>query len=159
MKLTHITLAALVFSSFFSQAEPAKRETIEQVLKATDAPAMLDYAYAQMEQMVQANRTNPDDALSQKQQREMQQLFRSEMSWSQLEEPIIAVYAQVFSEDEMQSILDFYQSPAGQKLVKRQPELVQQSMQMMQTLMQGMMPKIQAMAEKHAKERAAQSSQ
>lgn len=159
MKLTHITLAALVFSSFFSQAEPAKRETIEQVLKATDAPAMLDYAYAQMEQMVQANRTNPDDALSQQQQREMQQLFRSEMSWSQLEEPIIAVYAQVFSEDEMQSILDFYQSPAGQKLVKRQPELVQQSMQMMQTLMQGMMPKIQAMAEKHAKERAAQSSQ
>jgi len=159
MKLTHITLAALVFSSFFSQAEPAKRETIEQVLKATDAPAMLDYAYAQMEQMVQANQTNPNDALSQQQQREMQQLFRSEMSWSQLEEPIIAVYAQVFSEDEMQSILDFYQSPAGQKLVKRQPELVQQSMQMMQTLMQGMMPKIQAMAEKHAKERAAQSSQ
>jgi len=159
MKLTHITLAALVFSSFFSQAEPAKRETIEQVLKATDAPAMLDYAYAQMEQMVQANQTNPNDALSQQQQREMQQLFRSEMSWSQLEEPIIAVYAQVFSEDEMQSILDFYQSPAGQKLVKRQPELVQQSMQMMQTLMQGMMPKIQAIAEKHAKERAAQSSQ
>ncbi|WP_337842470.1 DUF2059 domain-containing protein [Rheinheimera sp.] len=159
MKLKLMALTALVCCSFFSQAEPAKRETIEQVLKATDAPAMLDYAYAQMEQMMQANQTTPNDALSQKHMREMQQLFRTEMSWSQLEEPIIAMYTQVFSEEEMQSILGFYQSPAGQKLVKRQPELVQQSMQMMQTLMQGMMPKMQAMSEKHAKERAAQAAQ
>lgn len=159
MKLKLMALTALVCCSFFSQAEPAKRETIEQVLKATDAPAMLDYAYAQMEQMAVPKQANANDALSQKHLREMQQLLRTEMSWQQLEEPIIGIYTQVFSEDEMQSILSFYQSEAGQKLVKRQPELVQQSMQMMQTLMQNMMPKITALAEKQAKERAAQTAQ
>jgi hypothetical protein len=95
------------------------------------------------------------DPQIQQDMQEMNALVRAELSWDKMEEPLIALYGSVFSEAELQDIIEFYQSPAGQKMLKRQPELMQGTMVMMQQQMQSLMPKIKALTEKQSAARKA----
>ncbi len=160
IKLLSCTVALLF--SLQAQAEPATRATIEKFLQVTEAASMMDQAYQNMDQMTAQMLASSGldvtkDPQVQKDMQEMNALVRTEMSWDKLEEPLIALYGNVFSEAELQDIIEFYQSPAGQKMLKRQPELIQGTMVMMQQQMQNLMPKIKALTEKqHAARKAAQ---
>lgn len=160
LKLLSCTVALLF--SLQAQAEPATRATIEKFLQVTEAANMMDQAYQNMDQMTAQMLASSGldvakDPQIQKDMQEMNALVRAEMSWDKLEEPLIALYGNVFSEAELQDIIEFYQSPAGQKMLKRQPELIQGTMVMMQQQMQNLMPKIKALTEKqHAARKAAQ---
>lgn len=136
------------------QAQPATRDTIEQFLTVTEARQMLELAYQQMDQMQQrASAGQPADALSKKHREQVQQLLKAELSWDNLQEPLIALYGTVFSDAELQDIISFYQSPAGQKFLKRQPELMQNTMQMMQQRMVALQPKLEALIKQQQAER------
>ncbi len=160
IKLLSCTVALLF--SLQAQAEPATRATIEKFLQVTEAANMMDHAYQNMDQktaqmLASSGLDVAKDPQIQKDMQEMNALVRAEMSWDKLEEPLIALYGNVFSEAELQDIIEFYQSPAGQKMLKRQPELIQGTMVMMQQQMQNLMPKIKALTEKqHAARKAAQ---
>jgi len=160
IKLLSCTVALLF--SLQAQAEPATRATIEKFLQVTEAANMMDQAYQNMDQMTAQMLASSGldvakDPKIQKDMQEMNALVRAEMSWDKMEEPLIALYGNVFSEAELQDIIEFYQSPAGQKMLKRQPELIQGTMVMMQQQMQNLMPKIKALTEKqHAARKAAQ---
>jgi len=143
-------------SALHVQAEPATRPTVEQFLKVTEARQMLELAYQQMDQLTQQSSTSQQtDALQSKHRQQVQDLVKAELSWEQLQEPLIALYGTVFSEAELQDIIQFYQSAAGQKLLKRQPELMQNTMQLMQQRMQALQPKLQALIKQQQAERAA----
>lgn len=121
---------------------------------------MMDQAYQSMDQMTSQMLASTGldtkrDKQIQQDMQEMNALVRAELSWDKLEEPLIALYGSVFSEDELQEIIAFYQSDVGQKMLKRQPELMQGTMVMMQEQMQAMMPKVKALAEKQRAARKA----
>lgn len=162
MRIKLLSCAAALLFSLQAQAEPATRATIEKFLQVTEAAKMMDQAYQNMDQMTAQMLASSGldvakDPQVQKDMQEMNALVRTEMSWDKLEEPLIALYGNVFSEAELQDIIEFYQSPAGQKMLKRQPELIQGTMVMMQQQMQNLMPKIKALTEKqHAARKAAQ---
>lgn len=162
MRIKLLSCAAALLFSLQAQAEPATRATIEKFLQVTEAANMMDQAYQNMDQMTAQMLASSGldvakDPQVQKDMQEMNALVRAEMSWDKLEEPLIALYGNVFSEAELQDIIEFYQSPAGQKMLKRQPELIQGTMVMMQQQMQNLMPKIKALTEKqHAARKAAQ---
>lgn len=145
-------------SALHVQAEPATRPTVEQFLKVTEARQMLELAYQQMDQLPQqADAGKSADALQNQHRQQVQDLVKAELSWDQLQEPLIALYGTVFSESELQDIIQFYQSAAGQKLLKRQPELMQNTMQLVQQRMQALQPKLQALIKQQQAERAARS--
>lgn len=48
------------------------------------------------------------------------------MGWEGLKEDIVAMYMQTFTEAELDEINAFYSTPAGQKLIARLPDLIQQ---------------------------------
>ncbi len=162
MRIKMLSCAAALLFSLQVQAEPATRATIEKFLQVTEAANMMDQAYQNMDQMTSQMLASSGldvekDPQIQRDMQEMNTLVRAEMSWDKLEEPLIALYGNVFSEAELQDIIEFYQSPAGQKMLKRQPELIQGTMVMMQEQMQSLMPKIKALTEKqHAARKAAQ---
>lgn len=162
MRIKLLSCAAALLFSLQAQAEPATRATIEKFLQVTEAANMMDQAYQNMDQMTAQMLASSGldvakDPQVQKDMQEMNALVRAEMSWDKMEEPLIALYGNVFSEAELQDIIEFYQSPAGQKMLKRQPELIQGTMVMMQQQMQSLMPKIKALTEKqHAARKAAQ---
>lgn len=41
---------------------------------------------------------------------------------------IIVVYSQHFTEEDLKAVIEFYETPAGKKLVKETPEILQESM-------------------------------
>ncbi len=160
MRIKLLSCAAALLFSLQAQAEPATRATIEKFLQVTEAANMMDQAYQNMDQMTAQMLASSGldvekDPQIQKDMQEMNALVRAEMSWDKLEEPLIALYGNVFSEAELQDIIAFYQSDAGQKMLKRQPELIQGTMVMMQEQMQTLMPKIKALSEKQRAARKA----
>jgi hypothetical protein len=56
-----------------------------------------------------------------------------------LQDDIAGVYSQVFTKDELNGIADFYDTPSGQALLDKQPQIQQKMMQvMMPRMMQAM---------------------
>lgn len=160
MRIKLLSCAAALLFSLQAQAEPATRATIEKFLQVTEAANMMDQAYQNMDQMTaqmlaSSGLDTKRDKQIQQDMQEMNALVRAELSWDKLEEPMIALYGNVFSEAELQDIIAFYQSDAGQKMLKRQPELIQGSMVMMQEHMQQLMPKMKALMEKQSQQRKA----
>ena len=48
------------------------------------------------------------------------------IGWDALHEDLVQMYLQAFTEQELDAINTFYSTPAGQKVITRVPELVQQ---------------------------------
>ncbi len=76
------------------------------------------------------------------QDRIMDILFE-ELSWEQMKDDFIELYASVFSEEEIRALLEFYRSSAGQKLNKKMPELMEKSMVISQKHVREAAPRIQ----------------
>jgi len=68
------------------------------------------------------------------------------------------IYAEVFAEDEIQGLIDFYHSPVGKKLLEKQPQLMGATMTRMQTEMAKFMPQVQQAAMQAVQEAKASHS-
>jgi uncharacterized protein len=62
---------------------------------------------------------------------------------------VAAVYADVFSVEELREINAFFKSPLGQKMIEKMPELMQKSMLITQSRMKSMMPELQSLGEQY----------
>ncbi len=56
----------------------------------------------------------------------------------------IRLYQETFDQDEVESLIHFYKSPAGQAFVKKMPILTQKTMAMTQSQLQSLLPKVRA---------------
>jgi hypothetical protein len=54
----------------------------------------------------------------------MKAFFDKHMSWAALKTEMAQLYAEQFTEEELQDITKFYQSPAGKKMARLTPDLV-----------------------------------
>ncbi len=54
------------------------------------------------------------------------------------------IYMESFTQDEVDGMLAFYATPAGQALIKKMPVAMQKTMEAMQQMMGPMMQKLQA---------------
>ncbi len=79
----------------------------------------------------------PEDVLEQ---------ITSEMNWDGVKQDYIDIYADMFTEEELKGLVDFYKSPAGKAFVEKQPDLMKRSMEVMQKRMMKWMPKLQGMS-------------
>ncbi|MCK4809888.1 MAG: DUF2059 domain-containing protein [Candidatus Omnitrophica bacterium] len=71
-------------------------------------------------------------------------LISQELSWDKLKDDYITVYADTFSEKELEGIINFYKTPVGKKFTEKTPELMKKSMDISQKQMQELMPKLQS---------------
>lgn len=62
------------------------------------------------------------------------------------------IYAEVFTDEELQGLIDFYKTPAGQKFIDKQQDLAGATMVRMQQEMSKVMPKIQEAIKKSIQE-------
>ena len=62
---------------------------------------------------------------------------------------IAAIYADVFTVDELRGIVDFYHSPLGKKMMERMPELMQKTMLITQDRVKSMTPELQSIGEEY----------
>lgn len=76
---------------------------------------------------------------------QVMEIIMKELSWENIKGDYIELYAEVFTIEELKGLIAFYESPAGQAFVKKQPELNQKSMMLSQKMMMKIMPKLPGM--------------
>lgn len=159
--LSTLLIAAALTFSISTQAAPPSDESINQLLEVSKAGKLMDSVWAQMDgfmkssmqQVTKGKPVNADEqAIMDKQQSKMIAIMKDELSWDKMKEGFVQVYRETFSQDEIDGIIAFYKSPAGQAFIDKQPALMKNTMTLMQQRMGPMMKKIQEMTEETAKE-------
>ena len=153
--------AVVLTPSISAQAAPPSSQSVEKLLELSKAGKQMNSVFDQMDGMMktslkQLTKGKPPGAAEQaildKQQAKMMVILKDEFSWAKMKAPFIQVYCETFSQEEVDGLIAFYQSPAGQAFVDKQPALMKNTMTIMQERMGPMMQKIQQMSEETAKE-------
>lgn len=141
-----------VAAAWADEAEHAK--LAEQALAAMDVQKTIEQSFEaakrmQMAQLNNMNLSSADAEKTKKMQTEIMSLVKEEFSWDKVKDSYIKLYADVFTEDELKGLIEFYNSPAGRKFIEKMPELMQKSSMMTQKQMMGLMPKIKAISARY----------
>lgn len=158
-KLLFIAIATCFLTQ--ANAAPASRESVEALLEATKSQTTMESAYPAMEQFIRQSMQQAAGAtpLTPEQMRifdampaRVMVVMRSEFSWEKMKPEFIQLYQGTFDQEEIDGLLVFYRSTAGQAFVNKMPTVMQKTMILTQAQMQRLMPKIKATIEQAAKE-------
>ncbi len=158
MQIIKVSLCALLLvlgaiSTFaFAADSPASEASIRELIEVTQSKKMLDGLMAQTAAMIKTQIQNslPGKKFTAKQQKilnEMQdkmvEVFIDEMKWDTLEPMFIDIYKKSFSQTDVDDMISFYKSKAGQNMIAKMPVVMQNTMLAMQGRMALLMPKLE----------------
>ena len=144
--------ALLCLAAPLALAAPPSDAQIDKLLEVMRArqtvDAMLPQIEASQKQMV-AQMTAGQD-VTPEQQASFERIMdktnarvRQALAWDKLEPMYRDIYRQTFSGEDVDAMIEFYGSPAGQRVLDTMPQLMQQSMAAMQKLMVPMLQDMQ----------------
>lgn len=134
----------LLLAAALAHAEPPSDADINRLLGASRAQNLLDSMMSQMEAMQQqqfkqysAGRTLTAEQSGQldKIQAKTSTILRKSLSWQEMRPLYISAYKQSFTREDVIAMAEFYESPAGQRLLDKTPVLMQNVMQAVQQKM------------------------
>ena len=119
---------AKIESAPAEKVDPAKEKAIRHLLDVTDTSKIGDHLSGAISMQVRSamSRTLPDERL-QKFMVDFDRKFHARLPSSQVTDRVVPIYAQYFSMEDIQGLIQFYESPLGQRVVKTLPEVVQES--------------------------------
>lgn len=120
MKLAIIPLLALISFSSNTFATQASEESVKQLMHKTGAGELGVQA---MNQMLPALKQMLPDAPE-----AFWDDYMAEFNPEDLVEMTVPIYQKYLTEEEVQALNRFYETPAGKKLIKVQPQIMQESM-------------------------------
>lgn len=125
-----------------------KQEKAKLLLELSEAETSIDIMYDQMQQMVSQQvavmGVKPDEeAILEGFMQQFVEEMRTTISWEAMLPEFITIYADVYTEAELDGLIAFYQSPVGQAFIEKQPLIMQQSQPLTQELAMQFVPKIQ----------------
>jgi len=148
--------------------EASKQAKVKELFAVMHMDHSLDRMRSAMEQQVQATAKNaPGTEQMTPEKKKMQQEFvdnsmkvvDENFGWSELEPAYVKLYADTYTEAELDGILAFYKSPAGQALLTKTPELSAGVMQIVHGHMGDFQPKMQGLQELYVKAMAPPAAQ
>jgi uncharacterized protein len=148
--------------------EASKQAKVKELFAVMHMDHSLDRMRSAMEQQVQATAKNaPGAEQMTPEKKKMQQEFvdnsmkvvDENFGWLELEPAYVKLYADSYTEAELDGILAFYRSPAGQALLTKTPELSAGVMQIVHGHMGDFQPKMQSLQELYVKAMAPPAAQ
>lgn len=134
------------------RAEPATDASIRELMEVTRAREVLEQTREttekQLAESFQKSSRSPQGAehITQEAHEKLRALVREELSWEKLEPVQLRIYRDSLTEEEVQGMIAFYRTPAGQALAKKMPVVAQNSMNEVQGKMRSVMQKAMAIA-------------
>jgi hypothetical protein len=128
--------------------------SIKQLLETAQVHKLLDSVMTQMDTLLQQTikqatqgRKVPPKVQKDidKRQAEMMAILKDMLDWKKLEPMYTRVYQKSFTQQEVDGMLAFYQTPAGQAVINKMPLVMQNTMNEMQEMMSPVIQKIQKM--------------
>ena len=152
MKLV-VTLVFAVFAAQAALAQEAKpsEASVRQLFEVMHSSKLLDAYMTQIDTTMRASMQQAlaGQQLNPKQQkilddmgRQIGSLVKAELNWPAIEPLMIDVYRNTFSQHEVDGMLAFYRSEAGQAVIAKLPTAMQLSMTGIQSHAQALTPKI-----------------
>ncbi len=149
-------LAALLLTLPLAHADDAsKRAKIDEMFTLTKINQIFDQMITQMsaaaktaadQQAANQNLTPEQQKLTDQFQARTQGIVGQYLSMDHLKPIIVQVYMDTYTEDEIDGILAFYRSPAGQAFLAKTPQLMTRTVELMQTTMADVQPQLQQAA-------------
>lgn len=150
-----LSLSTLLFISAASATAadaPPSDESLRTLFEVSKVKSLLDNISGQMNGMMkstmdqaiagQPSTPKQDQAIANYQER-MAAIMREELSWTKLEPMYLKVYRNTFTQSEIDGMIVFYQTPAGEAMINKMPQVMQQTMTEMQGQMGPIMEKMQ----------------
>ena len=131
---------------------PADDARIDRLLEVTRARGMLDATLPQIEasqQQMLAQMTAGRELDAAQQQRidsllaSSSSAVRKALSWENLAPVYRDIYRQTFTGEDIDAMIAFYESPAGQRMLEKMPALMQNTMNAMQRLVVPMLQQME----------------
>ncbi len=149
MNIRHLAICACLLAAAPAIAAnaPPTDESIQELLTLTNAHQLLDQVKVQMDsQMASAMRdaqqgqalTPERQAILDRMQTKMAAVISQALNWDALQPIYVNTYKASLTQDELDGIISFYQSPAGQAYTKKMPLIMQNVMAEMQGLIKSM---------------------
>jgi len=141
-----ITLVSLASCQLNAKS---KHDKIVELLEIMQSEKMIDKTFSNM---IEVFKNQPGEELNKEQEEELLVFSMNEMkaiAKKAIEEDYPAIYDKYFSEKEIDELINFYQSSAGQKYLKAMPEIQKDFMQVM---MRKYMPEFKKKMEEKKKE-------
>jgi hypothetical protein len=158
-------LASLIFASL-AHCAPASLESIDRLVADTKLEKLFDTMSTNVDQVMRRSMeaSTQGQQLSPAQRRVIDataakfvQVMREEMTWDKMRPLYVQIYQESFTQEEIDGLIAFYESPAGVAFVEKMPFVMQKSMSIMQSRMAPMLEKMKAaMKEAIAEPKAAQ---
>lgn len=150
-KFIAIASICLASVSAFADTKPSDA-SLDELLTITDSKALVDGMWPQVEAMMNnsAKQALGGATLNSDQQEVMREanaklaaIFKEEFSYDKMKPMMISIYKESFSQDEVDGMIRFYKSKAGQAVTKKMPAVMQATMANVQSQMSVVLPKIQ----------------
>lgn len=148
MNKTQIVLFLFLFPLLGTLTFADTKEKAVELMKVMEVRKQIDIAMKQVEgfsdKMIEAQNLDPKikEAAKTASKKSISETLKvmQEIKWENI---FADIYTKVFTEEELQGLIDFYKSPLGKKMLEKQPELMAATMNKMQAEMSKFMPKIQ----------------
>jgi uncharacterized protein len=115
----------------------------EEMLNQTLSMALNQTKSGVLEQMLDIKQTPEQQKSLEAMQDKMTAILSNALSWEKIKPIFIKVYADAFTEPELDGLIAFYKSPAGQAMIAKTPAIMMKSNQLIQQQMAPAMAEIQ----------------
>lgn len=147
-----LALCAFLLAPALAQDTPLDDARVDRLLEVTQARQMLDDLLPQIEasqrQMV-TQLTAGQELDAARRQRLDEVISRSNasiaqaMAWENVEPIYRDIYRKTFSAEDIDAMIAFYETPAGQRMIEKMPALMQNTMEAMQRLIVPMLQQME----------------
>lgn len=140
-------LLILLLTALFSMpvfATPAQDASIEKLLILTEARKLNDSLIAGSDEMIETTLKpilQPDNMTTEKKKMvesfldKYKHIVREEFRWEKMMPDYIRIYRETFTEEELQNLIAFYESPTGKMFIRKMPLLTDKTSGLMRQKM------------------------
>jgi hypothetical protein len=153
--ITFILAAGLSFSAFAQGTQPASTASIEKLLEVTETRQMYDASMKEMSKMIEKAMAGTLKRLPPEKQTQLKQvisdidkLMQKEANWGKMKPLYMQIYKETFTQQEVDDLMAFYQTPSGKSFVRKQPVVLQKMTALTQEKMSMMMERLPGMVQK-----------
>ena len=160
-----LVVICLSAASFLCHAAEPSQESIEKLLTVTQAQKLVEQMIPQMEGYISSSVDKSVDALDMSPEqkaktkaesasmiKKMMPVLREQLRWENIKKIYVPIYRESFTQEEIDGLIAFYSSPAGNALIAKMPVVMQKSMAAMQQLIVPMVQEMQKATAKAAEE-------
>lgn len=141
-------------AAFAQTSSPASTASIQRLLELTNTPQLYDATMKQMSTILDKhsgrlmNQIPPEKQAKFKEMlKKMDAMVQEEMSWKKMAPEYVKIYAETFTQKEIDDLIAFYNTPSGQSFIKKQPLVLQRTMALSQEKMGIMMGRLPGMVQ------------